>query len=164
MPQNLESLKTEMEAHLEQLQIAIFHGYHRMPDAMSQVSWDAQRQPDFRQFVEAARQAGARLIIFHQQPFTMDQLDEALDQLEDCDFTREEKRNYETRLRQLQAYEGFTCSLELSFVHEGRVFVFEQHTDWYESFADIVAEIEAAVEEDEGESEDGSLGTYFSNN
>jgi hypothetical protein len=163
MPQNLETLKAEIEAHLEQLQMAVFHGYHRMPDAITQVSWDVERQPDFRLFLQAARDAGATLIVFHQQPFAMDQIDEALDQLEDCDLTREEKRNYETRLRQLQAYEGFTCSLELSFLHEGRVFVFEQHTDWYESFADIVSEIEAASE-DEEESEDGSLGSYFSNN
>ena len=163
MPQNLETLKSEMEAHLEQLQIAVFHGYHRMPDAMAQVSWDVQRQPDFRLFLRAARQAGAKLIIFHQQPFSMDQIDEALEQLEDCDLTREEKRNYETRLRQLQAYEGFTCSLELSFVHEGRVFLFEQHTDWYESFAEIASEIEAAAAEEE-DSDDGSLGGYFSNN
>ncbi|MBV8072387.1 MAG: hypothetical protein JO270_20965 [Acidobacteriaceae bacterium] len=163
MPQNLETLKAEMEAHLEQLRIAVFHGYHRMPDAMAQVSWDAQRQPDFRLFLQAALQAGAKLIVFHQQPFTMAQIDEALDQLEECELSREEKRSYETRLRKLQAYEGFTCSLELSFVHENRVFVFEQHTEWYESFADIVSEIEAAAEEEE-DSEDGSLGSYFSNN
>jgi DNA-directed RNA polymerase sigma subunit (sigma70/sigma32) len=109
MPQNLETLKSEIEAHLEQLQIAVFHGYHRMPDAMTQVSWDVQRQPDFRLFLMVARQIGAKLIIFHQQPFTMDQIDESLEQLEDCDFTRDEKRSYENRLRQLQAYEGFTC-------------------------------------------------------
>lgn len=153
-----------MEAHLDELQMAVYHGYHRMPDAMIQVSWDTDRHPDFRQFVEAARRAGAKLIIFHQQPFAMDQIDGALDQLDECDFTREEKRSYEARLRKLQAYEGFTCSLELSFVHEGRVFIFEQHTDWYESFAEIVSEIEAASEEEDEDGEDGSLGSYFSNN
>lgn len=164
MPQNLETIKAEMEAYLKDSQMAVFQGFHRVPDAMTQVSWDTDRQPDFRPFLEAARRAGARLIIFHQQPFAMDQVDSALDQLEDCDLTREEKRSYETRLRQLQPYEGFTCSLELSFVHEGRVFVFEQHTEWYESFADIVSEIEAASEEEEEDTEDGSLGSYFSNN
>ncbi len=164
MPQDLETLKAEIEAHLEQAELPVFYGYHRMPDALVQVSWDTERQPDYKLFLRAARQAGARVIIFHQEALSMDQIDDALDRLEDSELTREEKRNYETRLRQLQAYEGFTCSLELSFVLDGRVYIFEQHTDWYEAFADTVAEIEASVEGEEEDNEDGSLGGYFSNN
>jgi len=163
MPQDLESLRAEIEAHLDQVELPVFFGYHRMPDPLVQVSWDTIRQPDYRLFLRAARQAGAKVIIFHQEAFALDKIDEALDQLEACDLAREEKRNYENRLRQLQAYEGFTCLLELSFVLDGHVYLFEQHTDWYEAFTDLVSEIEAAAEEQE-EDENGSLGGYFSNN
>ena len=163
MRQDLEVLKAEIEAHLEQMELPVFHGYHRMPDPTVQVAWDTERQPDFRLFLQAARRSGANLIVFYQQAFALDQIDQALDQLEESELTREEKRNYETRLRQLQKYEGFTCSLELSFVLSGHVFVFEQHTDWYDSYTDILSEIEAAAEELE-EDEDDSLGGYFSNN
>ncbi|MBV8551369.1 MAG: hypothetical protein JOY54_08720 [Acidobacteriaceae bacterium] len=162
MRQDLETLKEEIHAHLEQMELPVFYGYHRMPDPTIQVAWDSERQPDFRLFLHAARQAGAKLIVFYQHAFALDQIDEALDQLEECDLTHEEKRNYETRLRQLQTYEGFTCSLELSFVLDGRVYLFEQHTDWYDAYTDILGEIEAASEETENE--DDSLGGYFSNN
>ena len=164
MAQDLEKLRSEMETYLQQSGITVFYGSHRMLDALLHVSWDRARHADFREFVDAARSAGAKLIVFNQQAFALDQIDAALDQLEECDFTREEKRQYESRLRQLQGYEGFTSSLELTFVLDGRVYSFEVRTDWYEAFTDVLGELDAAVEEEEDVSEDGSLGGYFSNN
>ena len=151
-----------MQAHLDESKLAVFHGYHRMLDSLIQVYWDTEGHPDFREFLATARKAGAKLIVFHYQAFSLDQIQEALDQLEDADFTREEKRNFETRLRQLQAYEGFTCSLELSFSLEGHIYLYEQHTDWYQSLNDILAELDAAIEIDEGEAD--GLDEYFSKN
>lgn len=163
MALDLETLRAEMHAHLQQSGIPVFHGYHRMLDTMSQVSWDTERHPDFREFLETARSAGATLVVFNYESFSLDQIDDALDQLEDSDFTRDEKRNYEARLRQLQAYEGFTCSLQLSFTLESRLYVFELHTDWYQALAEIVNELDVAGEEHEDE-EQGPIGGYFSNN
>jgi len=164
MPQDLEKLRVEIETYLQQCGITVFYGAHRMLDALLQVSWDTERHADFHEFVDAARSAGIKLIVFNQQAFSLDQIDGALDQLEECEFTREEKRQYESRLRQLQSYEGFTSLLELTFSFEGRVYTFEVHTDWYEAFTDILSELDAAAEEEEDVSEDGSLGGYFSNN
>ena len=164
MALDLESLRTEMQAYLDESDLAVFHGYHRMMDSLAQVLWDTERHPDFREFLATARKAGATLVVFHQQPFSLDQIDEALDQLEDADFSRDEKRSLETRLRQLQAYEGFTCSIELSFGLESRIYLYELHTDWYQSLNDILAELEAAAEDDDQDPDDGSLGGYFSKN
>ncbi|MBV8905550.1 MAG: hypothetical protein JOZ22_18120 [Acidobacteriia bacterium] len=162
MALDLETLRAEMQAHLDESKLAVFHGYHRMLDSLIQVYWDTEGHPDFREFLATARKAGAKLIVFHYQAFSLDQIQEALDQLEDADFTREEKRNFETRLRQLQAYEGFTCSLELSFSLEGHIYLYEQHTDWYQSLNDILAELDAAIEIDEDEAD--GLDEYFSKN
>jgi hypothetical protein len=163
MALDLESLRTEIEAYLEDSGLAVFHGHHHLPDNLVQVSWDTERHPNFREFLGAGQKAGVRLFVFHYESFSLDEVDEALDQLEEADFTREEKRSYETRLRQLQAYEGFTCAVELSFSLEGRVYVYEAHTDWYQALNDIVAELDAALVEDQDESDD-SMGGYFSKN
>jgi hypothetical protein len=163
MALDLETLRTEVEAHLQQAGMPVFYGYHRMLDSMIQVSWDTEHHGDFREFLQTARQAGAKLIIFNHEAFQLDQIDEALDELEECDFTREEKRHYESRLHQLRAYEGFTCSVQLSFALEGRLYIYEQHTDWYDALTDILGELEAAAEEHEEEDE-GPIGGYFSNN
>lgn len=162
MALDLEALRAEIQAYLDDSGLAVFHGYHRVSDTLNQVSWDTELHPDFKLFLATARKAGAKLIVFHHQAFSLDQIDEALDRLEDSDFTRDEKRNYETRLRQLQAYEGFTCGVELSFCVEGHIYVFELHTEWYDVLNDILAELDAAAEEEHEEG--GTLGGYFSNN
>lgn len=162
MPVDLETLRTDILAYFEQSGIAVFYGYHRMPDSLIQVYWDTERHPDFREFLETGRKAGAKLIVFNHQAFSLDQIEEALEQLEESDFTREEKRNYEKRLRQLQGYDGFTCSLELSFAMEGRIYLYETHTDWYQGLNDILAELDAAA--DEESDEEGPIGGYFSKN
>ncbi|HZS56380.1 MAG TPA: hypothetical protein VFA65_18385 [Bryobacteraceae bacterium] len=162
MAVDLETLRTEIMADLKSSGMAVFHASHRALDPLNQIFWDVERHPDFRAFIAVAQQAGAKLISFHHHALSVDQIDEALDQLEDSDFTREEKRHYETRLKKLRDYEGFTCSVEVSFSLESKVYVFEVHTDWYASLNDILAELEAANEEED--EEDGSLGGYFSNN
>ncbi len=97
----------------------------------------------------AGRKAGAKIMIFSYRAFSLDQIDEALDQLEDSSLSREEKRGFENRLRQLQGYEGFTCSLELSFSIESDVYTFELHTDWYAAMNQILAELDALTDEEE---------------
>jgi hypothetical protein len=167
MALDLESLRKEMQVHLEKSEMPIFFGYHRMLDSLIQVSWDTEGHPDFREFIETARRSGAKLVVFNQASFQLDQIDEALEELETADFTREEKRHFETRLKQLQAYEGFTCSLQLSFALEGRLYLFELRTDWYDSMRDILSELEVANDpfSDEEEEEEGPIGGgYFSNN
>ncbi len=162
MALDLETLRTEVQAYLDEQRLAVFHGYHQMPDALNQVAWDAELHPDFREFVSAGQKAGAKLFVFHHQAFSLDQIDEALDELEESDFTRDEKRNLEARLRQLKDYEGFTCSVELSFCVDRLIYMFELHTEWYDALAEILAELDVATEDEEAD--DGSLGGYFSNN
>ena len=164
MALDLESLRVEIQAHLENSGLPVFYGYHRLLDTMAQVSWDTAGHPDYREFLETARAAGAKLIVFNHDAFSLSRIDEALEELEECDFPREEKRSYETRLRQLEAYEGFTSSLQLSFSLENRVYLFELHTEWFDALNNILGELDTALEEEEDEEEQGPLGRYFSNN
>jgi hypothetical protein len=163
MATDLETLRTEIEGYLEESGIPIFRGYRRVMDSPAQVYWDTEKHADFREFVEAGRRAGAKLIVFAQEAFSLDEIDEALDQLEDSGLAREEKHTFEKRLRELQAYEGFTCSLELSFDLEGRAYLFELRTAWYQTLRDILAELEISAEQEEDEDE-GPIPGYFSRN
>jgi hypothetical protein len=163
MALDLESLKTEIQTYLEASDIPVFFGYQRTIDPMEQVAWDVESHPDFREFVSAGRKAGAKLIVFTHLAFSLDQIDDALEQLDASNLTREEKRNFETRLRQLQAYEGFTCLVELSFTLEAEVYRFELRTEWFNSLNDILSELDFATEEEDS-GDDDPLGGYFSKN
>ncbi len=159
---NLDTLKDEMLSHLESGGFVVFHGYSRLAETDSFVSWDTGRHPDFRKFLEAASKAGVSLIVYHERVFTRKLLEEASDHLEGTNFTGEERRGLEKRLREFRAYEGFTCALELSFDYQGRVYMFHLSAEWYEDYLDLMDEIEAATEEEP--EEDESLGGYYSSN
>lgn len=161
---DLETLKAEMQAYMGAEGMTVFHGYSRNMDSPAQVYWDTENHPDFREFLEAGRRAGAKLFVFYNRAFSLDPIDEALDHLEDSDLSRDEKRNFESRLRELQPYEGFTCEIELSFYLEGRVYLFELRTEWYEALNDVLAEIDAATEEIEDDEDHGPISGYFSKN
>jgi hypothetical protein len=163
MALDLESVRAEVQAYLNDSGLAVFYGYHHMPDGLSHVSWDVEQHPDFKAFLGTARRAGAKLIVFHSQAFSLGEIDEALDRLEYSELAHEEKLGFENRLRQLQAYEGFTCAITLSFSIEARTYTFELTTEWYDALTDILEEIDAAFAEEDEEG-DGTLGGYFSKN
>lgn len=162
---NLDELKTEVLQHLESQGFVVFHGFARLSDANSFVAWDVERQPDFRQFLETAKSAGAKLIVYHFREFSRAHVDEAAERLEDCDFSLEERHNLERRLRDLRAYEGFTCALELSFDLQTRVYLFNLRAEWYEEYLDLIEELDEGLPDDEDEDEeDDSIGGFYSSN
>ena len=161
MKPNLDLLKDEIERHLEESGFAIFYGYSRRLDSAPVVCWDCEQYSDYKKFIEAARKAGAKIIVFHQRAFSSDQVDEALEQLEACSLPREEYREFEQRLTGMRGYDGLVCALELSFDHEGRIFLFDLRTDWYEELTEILDEIEVLATNSD---DDPTMGGYFSKN
>lgn len=161
MKPNLDTLKTEIEQYLEESGLAVFYGYSRAMESTPTVYWDCDQYPDYKRFVQAARTAGARVVVFHQRTFMSEQVDDAIEQLSACSLAREEYREFEQRLTKMRAYDGFVCSIELSFDHEGRVFLFDLRTEWYDDLTEILDEIQVLTADTE---DDPTMGGYFSKN
>lgn len=159
---NLDSLKSEILEYLGSEGFVVFHGYSRLADTDSFVAWDSERYPDYRQFLKVARQAGIALVVFNDRQFSAEHLEDATERLQACELAAEERRTLERRLRELRAYEGFTCGLELSFDYQGRAYIFSVRAEWYEDFLDLLEEVDACLPEDEEEGD--SMGGYFSRN
>ena len=162
-PMNLDTLKVEIETYIEAQSFAVFYGYSRVLDSLPIVYWDCERHPDYKLFIQAAKATGTKVIVFHQRELSSEQMDDAFDQLETSDMPREEYRTIERRLKELRAYEGFTCALELSFDYEGRVFLFDLRTEWYEELSDLMADLQT-LETEKEEEDDNPMGGYFSKN
>ena len=161
MKPNLDTLKTEIEHYVEESGLAVFYGYSRALESTSAVYWDCDQYPDYKRFVQAARTAGARVVVFHQRTFMSEQVDDALEELTACTLAREEYREFEQRLTKLRAYDGFVCAIELSFDHEGRVFLFDLRTEWYDDLTEILDEIQVLTADTD---DDPTMGGYFSKN
>ncbi len=165
MDLNLDTLKREILDYLEASGYAVFFSSPGGLEGLPMVLWDTEGHPDYQAFLEVARKSGTRLVMFATREFESTDVDDLVEHLEDCELTREERRDYESRLRDLRAFEGQTCSLELAFDHHSRLYVYELQPDWYEDFLEIEDEIASrAAGEDEEMDGDDSLGGYFSKN
>jgi hypothetical protein len=161
MKPNLETLKIEIEQFLEESGLAIFYGYSRALESAPTVYWDCDQYSDYKQFVHVARTVGAKVMVFHQRTFLSEQVDDALERLSECNLPRDEHRDFEQRLTSMRGYDGFVCAIELSFDHEGRIFLFDLRTDWYDELTEILDEIQLMTSD---AADDASMGGYFSKN
>jgi hypothetical protein len=164
MRPNLDTLRREIEQHLESRGMAVFRSYPRADSESSlngAIFWDSENHPDYREFVEAAWAAGARMMTLYAREFTADIVESSLVQLSDTELERDERRALEARLNEMRAYQGFTCQVELSFDHAQRTYVFDLRTDWFDELNDLVERIEDSYQ-DEGD--ENPLSGYYSNN
>ncbi len=164
MDLNLDTLKQEIQEYLDHSEFAVFRSAPGGLGALPMVLWDSERYPDYQMFLDTARKTGTKMILFAAREFEASEVDEAVEQLDECDLTRDERRELESRLRAVRIHTGVTCSLELAFDHHGRMYVYEVQPDWYDEFLSIGDEIAVHLPAgDDEEEDDGSFG-YFSNN
>ncbi|MBL0157004.1 MAG: hypothetical protein IPP47_07875 [Bryobacterales bacterium] len=162
MRPNLDSLSEEILQYIKSENIILFRSMSRAADQVRFIDWDTDHEPDFRRFLECAMSLGVRLIHFHNREFRSQHREEALAMLEDLGLSREAKRELERRIRDLAIYEGFTCAVELTFDYEGRVYLYEMQTEWYEEWQDILDDLELDTEIDGDEA--SGFGGFYSNN
>ena len=164
MKQNLDVLKTEIREYLETRKLVVFHAFSRGVDTLPMVFWDTRKHPDYREFISAAEAVSTKMIVLHAREFSADYVESAIERLDECELAVEERRPMERRLREMRAYDGFTCAIELSFDVSGRAYIFDLRTDWYEEFNDMLDDIEATIPDEEDEDDEGPIGGYFSKN
>jgi len=162
MRPNLDSLTEEILQYLEAEHFIVFRSRSRIPDDMKMVEWDIEHNTDYRAFLDCAAKLGVRLVHFSAQEFHSAFRDQARRELEACELPRERKHEIEQRIDELALYEGFTCSIEMTFDFESRLYCFELETDWYEEWHDMLEEIDGALPEDEGPDSGGY--NLYSNN
>lgn len=166
MDLNLETLKSEILDYLEHSEFAVFRSQVGALDGLPVIAWDTERCPDYRVFIDVARKVGEKLILFASAELGEEEVDETLEELEDTDLTREERRDLESRLGKVRRHVGETCTLQIAFDHNSHLYVYDLQPDWYEDYLDACDEISSVMEiEDshEGSGGDG-LGGFYSNN
>jgi hypothetical protein len=161
---NLDTLKHEILDYLDAAGFAIFRSRPGGLEGLSMVLWDTEHYPDYQMFLEVARKSGAKMVLFGSREFESGDIDDLLEQMQQCDLDRDEEREYQSRLRDLHSYEGVTCSIELAFDCDARLYVYEVQPDWYGEYLELEDEIGSRLSEDDGLEEDDSLGGYFSKN
>jgi hypothetical protein len=162
MKLNLDTLKTEIDSYLRHSGFVVFYGMSRSIDDTPEIDWDTAHYPDYKQFLDVAKELGARLVVLHHREFDSEIIDRALDQLEGTGVEYEDGRHIEARLRELNMYDGFTCVIELSFDYQDVMYMFELRTEWYNELNDILEQLDMAPDDDTDDDE--TFGGYYSKN
>jgi hypothetical protein len=160
---NLDTLKREILEYLDSVGFAVFRTSSGSLEGLPMVLWDTEHYPDYQMFLDVAQKSDVKLMLFGSNEFELSDIDELVEHLDECDLTREEQRDFESRLRAMRIYEGVTCSLELAFDYNHRLHVYEVQPDWYEEYLGIEDEILMRLSDDDVEDDD-SLGGYYSKN
>jgi hypothetical protein len=165
---NLDTLKQELPDYIAAEGFAVFRGQPGSFETVANIFWDTEAHPEYQAYLNVAKMSGARVIIFAHREFEADEIGEALDQMQDCDLSLEQQRSMERSLVDLRGYVGNTCSLEMAFDHQGRLYVYELVTDWFQTYLDLSDLLISAASGDfDNGGEDGtdsSYGGYYSKN
>jgi hypothetical protein len=160
---NLDTLKREILGYLDEAGFAVFRSAPgTLEGGSGMMVWDSEAHPDYQMFLEVAKKIGVKLVLFASREFEATDLDELIEQLDTSDLPRDEDREYRSRIRELRGYQGVTCSIELAFDYNQRLYVYELRPDWFDEFLELDEEIIARVSDDD--MDDDTLGGYFSKN
>ena len=127
------------------------------------VNWDAEAYPDYRMFLETAKKVNANLILFASTQFdAAEEIDGQLEELEEV--SRDDRREYERRLREYREHDGTTATIEIGFDYNSRMYVYEVAADWYDEYMELAEEITSLLPASTGEEDDSGMGGFYSNN
>src|SRR5712691_6627381 len=166
MNANLNSLRQEIAEYVASRGLVVFESDLRSVETDQAVYWNLDREPDYKRFVAAAQAAGAKLVTIFSRDLNAELIESLLEKIEDLQLEQGERRSLERRLRDLQAYEGFTGHIELSFDVAGRDYIFDLRAEWHEEIDELMDEMASAVDETEDD-DDGAgepMPPYFSRN
>jgi hypothetical protein len=165
---NLDILKQELLDYIISEGFAVFRSQPGALETLPSIYWDTEAHPEYQAYLNVAKISDARVIIFAHREFEAEELDDALEQMQDCELGREEQRSIERSLNDLRAFVGATCSIEMAFDYQGRMYVYELVTEWFQTFIELSDLLIAAAtpnsdDNDEDET-DSSFGGYYSKN
>ena len=84
MDLNLETLKGEILNYLSASEFAVFRSFSGGLEELPVISWDTERFPDYRMFLEAAQKVGQKLILFASRELEEIEVEEALEGIEEA--------------------------------------------------------------------------------
>ena len=162
---DLDRLKTEILEYLGTGSVPIFYCFG-VPGEEGHVYWDSQQRPDWRQFIDVARDAGAKLFLFTCHELEADELDGARDTLADVEMEDGDREDASEFLNKLRSHVGHVAWLRIAWQQDSRRYALEHVAPWYEKFLDLAEEMGEylpEMSEDEDDDESGRGGFYSLN-
>jgi hypothetical protein len=124
----------------------IFYGHLAEDSNVPTVHWNQENGGDWKKFLACAKVLSPNILYVNWAPFEQFEIDDAISKLE-SKITEDEEEDKETNklLSQVRAFQpkvGITCFIELVFIADGVVHIYEECADWFDEFGDLTNENE----------------------
>lgn len=133
MPADLESLKKEVLSALKLEGLTVFHGFAYSATAKMAL-WNSEGHSDVKEYLAAAKAVGVKMVSFNTDEFFPEELEEVQENLKQAFLAEEDERQIKQRLDALNEHTSKICSINLTFDHNDRAYLFEIETEWYTEF------------------------------
>lgn len=164
MKLELNDLKTRIESAISSKNLTLFRSFDR--DLEHAIRWNTRTYPEPEGFVECAASLGVKLVCFHDLHFDASIMAQALEEMRETGLSRPTIRDFERDVRRFREFEGFLCSLEVSFDYHGDTYIYQMQTEWYQEYLEKLESVDDLLDGFDEEPEDGPdpMGGYFSKN
>lgn len=113
------------------------------------IHWNEDHGGDWKSFLECAKSLNAKIVYLNWAPFEQFQVDEAVSEMEselaENEGLDDETKTIRKRLNELGEFKakvGLTCVIDLAFVADGAVHIYQKTADWFDEFEDLLPEDE----------------------
>ena len=154
---NLASTKDDMVAFIAG------HGIRRVPahadDDIPTILWEDEANPDsWKDFVETAKAAGATFITMSDVVLEKEDVELLIEEVQEQEYHVEMVTGSSDldEVQTLVTHIGKVGHLQLGFLHQGIMFLYEASTEWYDRYQqllDSVGDLGDIVFEDDDEDE-----------
>ena len=149
MADDLSTLRDDMIAFIEGHGLRRYHGF--VGEDVPSVMWDEEEGPDsWKDFVELAKASGAPFLIMHGGPLQQKEWEQLGEKLRKAAIADQDDVD---EARWLRSYIGKTGFLQLGWVHQGVMLLYEEHTEWYRRYQwllDLVEDLNGTVSDEAG--------------
>lgn len=124
----------------------VFYGYLAEERSVPSVHWNSENGGDWKKFFACARTVSANILYLNWAPFEQFEIDDSIAELEsrtaEVDEEDNETKKLVSQIKSFQSKVGMICVIDLAFVANGVVHIYQETADWFDEFGNLVADDE----------------------
>lgn len=158
MPDALLKIVQEIQKAIRARGLQVYYGYMAEETSVPSVHWNSENGGDWEGFLDCAADLGAKVAYVNWAPFEQFEIDEAVSALQADESELSPARGQAESLEEIRTFQtkvGLTCVIDLAFVANGILHLYQKTADWFDKFGELTEEEEE--EEDNREGNDREL-------
>lgn len=133
----VEQIKTYAPEH----SFVVFYGW-ASGEKVETVHWNEERDSDWHHFLDAAKSLSVKLVYLNWAPFEEFQIEEALldeEVASSRSMSAEEIEKHNREIAKFSQKVGLTAIVDLAYLFDGVLHIFQKRADWFEAFEELTA-------------------------